>query len=241
MVINSPSFRSRFFQHLYLLIISILFGLTGFAPLINEHLYRNKMIYFFWLMALSWKNIVLSVAFSLLFWGLAIGFLIVWARRLWRKGAPGERATNETKPGGRVRILRLIGLILGMVATGIGLFLLFGLYVFADILQKSPYQGSVSSQGHVYHLAIEQIDVRWGQLPMGTFVFQISQCDASGWFCRVVDERTQDIGVGDNLLNYYVDDLDANMQIDPSQTQLIISYQDLTADDKTGEIAYPLP
>jgi hypothetical protein len=219
------------------------FGLVGLAPFVNLYLYKSKMTFVYWLMALFWENIVGYFTISLFFWGLAIGLLIFWAIRLWRKGTPGERTTSKSTPTGNAWILPLIGLLLGTAAAGIVLYCLFQALLFASIFRSSSYKDSISYQGHVYHLAIKEMQSRWGEgeTVIVTFAFETSQCDASGWFCRVVDDSTRDISLDNDLPIFSaVDDVDAHLQINPSQRQLLIFYECKTTSD-TGKIIYSIP
>jgi len=203
------------------------FGLIGLAPLINQHLYTSKMTFVYWLVVLSWENSVAHFTLSLFFWGLAIGLLIFWALRLWRKGAPGERTTSKSKPTGNARILPRIGLFLYIVAACIVLYYLSQALLIASIFHSSSYKDSIFYQGHVYHLAIEERQSRGGEgeRVIVTFAFETSQCDASGWFCHVVDDSLQDISLSNDLPIFSaVDDVDAHLQIHPSQRQLLIFY-----------------
>ena len=222
---HSPSFHSRPFSYQPLL-FAIVFGLIGLAPLINQHLYTSKMTFVYWLVVLSWENSVGSFIFSLFFCSLAIGLLIFWALRLWRKTAPGESATSS-KPTVNARIRSRIGLLLCIFATCIVLYYLFQALILAGLFRSSSYKNSISYQEHVYHLAIKEMQDRRGEgeMVIVTFAFETSQCDASGWFCHVVDDSLQDISLSNDLPIFSaVDDVDAHLQIHPSQRQLLIFY-----------------
>jgi hypothetical protein len=99
------------------------------------------------------------------------------------------------------------------------------------------YENRLSYQGHVYLLSVTPDRQLYG--PM--FDFEVSQCDASGWFCHVIYDvsHTVRVSVDGSVIPFssMADLIDAHLQADTPQQRLFIVYQG----KDSGKLLCPIP
>jgi hypothetical protein len=204
--------------------VAVVSGAIGFLPWITNFLYDHKLPFIYWLKQPYWSGF--GFVFSLLFWTVAIGLLCAGIKSLT---AVNERFYLLRK------VLSSILIILGIVT------LIFGLCTFAESYDDESHTGahldSVFYQGHVYHLSIEikQV-VERGETAHVTLTYAVSQCDFSGWFCRVTHADTGTADLYSYGIDYELDRSLAHLEIDSPHSQLLVLFA-----DKSDTRTYPLP
>jgi hypothetical protein len=239
MIQPSLSFHSRLLSFLSLL-AALVFGLIGAAPLINNVLYTNNKVFLSWLLINFQSDS--QWLYPIFFWGTAAVFLaiaIILRRRTTNSRPILFRQPEITRKTWldfpAIRILLLI--------SALGVYLVFFgcTCLFAGLSQGfnaggTVYEESLSYQEHVYLLSVGPI--------VGGFNFEVSQCDASGWFCHVVYDRPRNVRVQMNSDDappfMYAQLVDAHLQADSPHQQLFILYHGEGTSD-SGKLLCPIP
>jgi hypothetical protein len=225
-------------------LFALVFGLLGAAPLINNALYTSNKIFLSWLLIDFQSDN--QWLYPIFFWGIASGFLLfgIVLRRRTASSRPmlfnQPETTGTTWKLSRVaRILLSIG-ILGayLVFIGYTFFLAIGAQVFN--VGGPDYKERLSYQEHVYLLSVSP---RGAQLST-MFMFEVSQCDTSGWFCHVIYDGSRHVRVQMDThgipLGVYAQVVDAHLQADAPHQQLFILYQGEGTSD-AGKLLCPIP
>ncbi len=227
------SLPARIFSFLALF-FALVFGLLGAAPLINNALYSSNKIFLSWLLIDFQSDN--QWLYPIFFWAIASGFLLFGIVRRRRAARPMQ--ANQPETTGRSRIhSRAIRILLYIGAAGVYLVLLGSICLLALVAQAfnaggSDYKESLSYQGHVYQLSVAPIKE--------AFNFEVSQCDASGWFCHVIYDGSRSVRVKINgtPLGFYAQYVNAHLQA--SHQQLFILYQGEGTSD-AGKLVCPIP
>jgi len=130
-----------------------------------------------------------------------------------------------------------------LISTGGGVYLVFiGLLCLLAIgsqmsnMDGTVYEESLSYQGHVYQLSVGRN--KWGR----EFNFEVSQCDASGWFCHVIYDVSRHVSFihSGPSLGPDAQFVDAHLQGDASHQRLFILYHGERTSD-SGKLICPIP
>ena len=237
MIKPSLSFRSRCLSFLPFL-FALVFGLLGAAPLINNALYTSNKIFLSWLL-ISFQSDN-QWLFPIFVWGIAGGFLIFGivhrrritsSRHIQFNQSETTRKTWMHSPA--IRILLHISALAAYIVF-IGYMCLLSIGSLAFNADAAVYEESLSYQGHVYLLSVEP--------NKRGFKFEISQCDASGWFCHVIYDASRNISVspGNGIpLGPYAQFVDARLQADAPHQHLFILYHGEGTSD-SGKLICPI-
>jgi hypothetical protein len=127
----------------------------------------------------------------------------------------------------------IIGVIVYLVLVGVICIYAFAAQIFNPF--ATLYEDSLSYQGHVYLLSVTPINAQVKQDPaseastyLNLFKFEVSQCDASGWFCHIMydDSHTVSISTHDyGLVLTMANLVDAHLHADAQHQQIVIFYQ----------------
>ena len=226
-------------------LLAVLLALQGLAPLIDNALYATHKIFVSWLLiqAAASDNQWYDPIFS---WLLAAGFftlgIVLHTRnaRVRRTGVDQAETTAKRRmlsPTWRLS-LWVCSIIAYVLLTSYACTLSIGSSL--SNASGSIYEPNLTYQGHVYLLSVAPIASQAGQ----SFQFEVSQCDASGWFCSVIDDVPHQVNVQMNVNNYppspYSQLVDAYLKPDASHQQLLIVYHGEGTSD-SGTIPCPTP
>jgi len=204
-----------------LFLFALVFGLLGAAIFINNALYTNKKIFISWLLMYFQSNY--QWFFSIFFWVVAGGFLIsgIFYRRIISSSRHSQFNQSETTRKTRVHspaigILPFIS-VLGVSFVCIGSVCLCTFVLETWSVYSIIFEENLSYQGHVYALSVEhrESDDR--------FNFEVSQCDASGWFCHVICDTLHYVNWEHSLLSNDIS-VYAYLQADAPYHHLFIYY-----------------
>lgn len=221
-------------------LFALVFGWLGAAPLLNNALYSRNKIFLSWvLIDFQSDN---QWLYPIFFWGIASGFLLFGiilrrrtanSRSIQFNQAETTRKTWMHSPAIRI-LLRISALGAYLVFIGYICLLAIGSQAFNP--GGTVYDESFSYQGHVYLLSVAPIG--------GGFNFEVSQCDASGWFCHVIYDRSRNVRVRVNVDSVppfmYAQLVDAHLQADAPHQQLFILYHGEGTSD-SGKLLCPIP
>jgi hypothetical protein len=230
---RSLSFLSLFF--------ALVFGLLGAALLINNEVYTSNKIFLAWLLIDFQSSHQWS--YPIFFWGIGSGFLLfgIVLRRRTASSRPMPFNQPETtgttwmhSPATRI-LLRI-----GGIGAYVVLLCFLGLNAFgAQVFNAggASYKERLSYQGHVYLLSVAPR----GATISTMFIFEVSQCDDSGWFCHVIYDRSRNVSVSPYINAFVLADLiDVHLQVDTPHQQLVILYQGEGTSD-AGKLLCSIP
>ena len=223
-------------------LFALVFGLLGAALPISDALYINNKIFLSWLlMYLRNDN---QWFFPIFFWAIASLFLSsgITGRRRITSSRPIQ-FRNDEKDLDSFSCQPAIRLWLGISILGASFVFLCCFCLCSDPLTLEEgeraffygehavvYEDSLSYQGHVYLLSVENGEEEYN--------FEVSQCDASGWFCHVIYDIPRridtdlDVPWGSNLI-------EAHLQADAPHHHLFILYHSNVSD--LGKLLCPIP
>ena len=233
MIQPSLSFRWRSLSFLPFL-FALVFGLLGAAPLINNALYTSNKIFISWLLIDFQSDN--QWLFPIFFWAIAGGFFI-FGIVLRRITSSRHIQFNQSVTAGRIWGIRvlLISILGGVYLVFIGLLCLLAFGSQAFNVDAAVYEESLFYQRHVYLLSVEP--------NKRGFKFEVSQCDASGWFCHSIYDASRNISVspGNGIpLGPYAQFVDAHLQADAPHQHLFILYHGEGTSD-SGKLLCPIP
>ena len=219
-----------------LFLLALVFGLLGAAIFINNALYINNKIFISWLLMYFQSNY--QWFFSIFFWVVAGGFLTsgIFYRRIISSSRHSQFNQSETTRKTRVhspaiRILLIISALgASFVCIGSVCLCTFVLETWGE--DSIIFGENLSYQGHIYSLSVEN---RGDEM----FNFEVSQCDASGWFCHVIYDTLHHVD-WDSPAFSSGDLVEAHLQADAPYHHLFILYQGKGTSD-WGKLFCPIP
>lgn len=243
MIKPTRSFFSRLLTFL-LFFFAFVFVVRGIAPLINNALYSHHKIFIAWLLIDDQSDN--QWIFPIACWVIASGLLILGIMRYRKKAKARNLALDQSesleKTKTRSSIVRQLlfacGILAYLVVIGFLCLDAFGSEVFN--VDGTVYEDRLSHQGHVYLLSVAPDQVTTD----GHFKFEISQCDASGWFCHVMYDASRKVSLKlDPYVNMpfmYAEVVDAHLQADAAHHQLQITYTG-RGSSESGKLFYAIP
>jgi len=202
-------------------LFALVFCLLGAAHRINSALYTSNKLFISWLLIdlrtdSQWD-------FPILFWAIAGGFLIF--------GIQSETTRKTWIHSPAIRVLPRI-IVLGACFVFIGYLCLNACVPRTFSAHPVLSEDSLSYQGHVYLLSVED---RGDEM----FNFEVSQCDASGWFCHVIYDASRHVDWDDPPFSNG-DLVEAHLQADAPHHYLFILYHGKFTSDREKLIC-PIP
>ena len=178
---------------------------------------------------------------------LALCLLLLWRRNLHTKRVPQEKRTDPNS-------LWSIGFI-GSLALTVLLFLASSLLVGLDIIVPSDpssaftpaaftQKASLASGGKIYRLILKTMPLPSAEVH-NAYALDLYQCDATGWWCRVVhaDIGSESLVFGGESMYVSPDQVLAQMTLDAAHSHLSICYASMDNSPPSSPhcISFPLP